>query len=178
MLSKIRHFVTTDNLRNIYFGIFASILNYGAQVWGQYNNIHIKRIIKLQDKAIRIINFANYREPTSKLYKNSKILKFKDNLTLNNYVYVHDSLKGHLPVALLNNFDYLHEIHDHKTRNSVLQCVKLPNSRTLVYGIHSVIGQSARAWNYLQINCSSENMHLSTRGVCKKKITQFFINSY
>ena len=82
MLSKIRHFVTTENLRNIYFGIFASILNYGAQIWGQHNNKHIRRITKLQDKAIRIINFAHYREPTTKLYKNSNILKFKDNINI------------------------------------------------------------------------------------------------
>ena len=86
MLAKIRHFVTTENLRNIYYGIFSSLLNYGAQVWGQHHNCHIKRIIKLQDKAIRIINYAHYRESTSQLYKNSKILKFKDNITLNNYI--------------------------------------------------------------------------------------------
>ena len=49
----------------------------------------LKRITKLQDKAIRIINFAHYRESTSKLYKNSKILKFKDNITLNNYLYIY-----------------------------------------------------------------------------------------
>ena len=47
MLAKIRHF-TIENLRNIYFGIFASLLNYGAQIWGQHHNIHIKRIIKFK----------------------------------------------------------------------------------------------------------------------------------
>ena len=49
-----------DNLRNIYFGILSSILTYGAQIWNQHHNSHVKRIIKLQDKAIRIINFAEY----------------------------------------------------------------------------------------------------------------------
>ena len=68
-------------------------------------------------------------------------------------MYVHDSLKGCLPSFLTNNFDYLHEIHNHDTRTSALYCVKLPISRTLVYGIHSVKDQSARSWNYLQTNC-------------------------
>ena len=40
MLAKIRHFVSTENLRIIYFGIFSSLLNYGAQIWGQYHNCH------------------------------------------------------------------------------------------------------------------------------------------
>ena len=53
ILSKLRHFVTIDNLRNIYFGIFSSILTYSAQIWGQHHNNHVKRIIKLQDKAIQ-----------------------------------------------------------------------------------------------------------------------------
>ena len=118
ILSKLRHFVTIDNLRNIYLGIFSSILTYSAQIWGQHHNYHVKRVIKLQDKSIRIINFAEYREPTSNLYKKSKILKFTDNITLNNYMYVHDSLKGYLPSVLTNNFDCLHEIHNYNTHTS------------------------------------------------------------
>ena len=71
-------------------------------------------------------------------------------------MYVHDSLKGYLPSVLTNNFDYLHEIHNYNTRTSALYCVKLPISRTFLYGIDSVKGQSARAWNYLQTNCSAD----------------------
>ena len=178
MLSKVRHYVNKQVLRNIYFGIFSSILNYGAQIWGQNHNKHIARIMKLQDRAIRVINFSGYREPTSKLYKSSNILKFKDNITLNNYIYVHDSMKGRLPFVLSNNFEYLEDNHTHDTRILALQCVKLPVSRTLTYGIHSVTGQSSRAWNYLQINCSKENLHSRPRGTCKERITKFFIDNY
>ena len=34
------------------------------------------------------------------------------------------------------------------------------------------MGQSARAWNYLQTNCSADNLYQSHRGVCKQVITQ------
>ena len=34
MLAKLRHFVPHESLRNIYFGIFASIMNNGSQIWG------------------------------------------------------------------------------------------------------------------------------------------------
>ena len=93
-------------------------------------------------------------------------------------MYVHDGLKGYLSSVLTNNFDYLHEICNHDMRTSALYCVKLPISRTLVYGIHSVKGKSARAWNYLQTNCSASNLYLSHRGVCKPVIAQYFIDSY
>ena len=120
---------------------------YGSQIWGNNHNIHINRIIKLQDKALRILNFAHYRTPTSPLYKKSKILKFRDNITLNNFVFVHDSFKGILPHILNNNFVYLQNLHDHNTRISSLYHVKLPESNTLIYRINSITGQSARAWN-------------------------------
>ena len=57
MLSKIRHYVPDNTLQTIY-GIFASILTYGTQIWGKFENKNIYCIIKLQDKTIRIINFA------------------------------------------------------------------------------------------------------------------------
>ena len=178
MLAKIRHYVNSDSLRSIYFAIFASIMNYGAQIWGQNLNENVKRVIKLQDKSIRIINFANYQEPVSKLYQKSKILKFADNIKLNNYLYVHDSLNRKLPPCLQDNFQYLHDLHKQTTRNSVQHCVKLPKSYTLSYGIHSIDGQAARAWNYFQITFHKLNLHLLSRGCCKSKLTTSTLASY
>ena len=178
MLTKIRHYVTTDTLRNIYYGIFSSLLNYGSQIWGQYQNTNIKRIMKLQNKAIRVINFAKYRDTSSNLYQKSEILKLQDNITMNNFLYMHDSLKRRLPTTLNDRFSYLCDTHEYETRNSDLKCVKLPTSRTLVYGIHSIDGQSTRAWNYLQVNCSSHKLHTLSRNVCKKILKSHFIDSY
>ena len=76
MLTKIRHYVNKNTLRSIYYGIFSSILTYGCQIWGQIQNKYVNRVIKLQDKAIRIINFAHFNASTKRLHYNSKNLKF------------------------------------------------------------------------------------------------------
>ena len=178
MLAKARHYVNSDILRNLYFGIFSSLLHYGSQIWGQYENANINRIIKLQNKAIRIINFADFREPPAKLYRKSKILKFTDNIKLYNYIYVHDNMNRRLPSTLLNKFTYIHDSHGINTRNSSLQCVTLPADRTIIYGIHSITSQAARTWNFLQINHFKDNLHLLSRNLCKKKLTAYFIDSY
>ena len=178
MLAKIRHYVKSEIPRTIYFGIFASLMNYGSQIWGQYTNANIKRIIKLQNKAIRIINFANYREPTTKLYQKSGILKFQDNIRLHNYLFVHDSMNRRLPACFYDKFQYLHEVHVHSTRSAAQQCVTLPKSRTLVYGLYSITDQSSRSWNNLQIMNSSDNLHVLSRNICKKKITNKFLQKY
>ena len=60
MLSKIRHYVDEKTIRNIYFGIFSSVMTYGSQIWGQFPNSHVKRIEKLQNKALRVINYADF----------------------------------------------------------------------------------------------------------------------
>ena len=44
MLSKIRHYVTKDTLRSIYFGIFSSVLIYGSQIWGLRRSNHFIRL--------------------------------------------------------------------------------------------------------------------------------------
>ena len=69
MLTKIRHFVDANTLRSVYFGIFSSIMSYASQIWGQITNKHVNRILRLQDSAIRIINFATYNESRGQLYK-------------------------------------------------------------------------------------------------------------
>ena len=183
MLSKIRHYVPNHTLKNIYYAIFSSIMNYGATIWGQSDNEHVKRITKLQDRAVRFINFADYREPTPKLYKHSEIIKFKDDIKINNYLYVHNSLNRRLPSCLNNQFKYMNIQNDQLTRKVALlnskEClVELPESRTIHYGIQSITDQSARTWNLIQITLSSLNLHKISRESCKAKLKQHFIQSY
>ena len=43
MLAKIRHYTSPDQVKSIYYAIFASHMTYGCQVWGQsFNNTYIK----------------------------------------------------------------------------------------------------------------------------------------
>ena len=176
MLAKMRHFVTPEVLRNLYFGIFSSLMMYGAQIWGQYINSYIKRIIKLNDKAIRIINFAHYRDDPSQYYKKSNILKFQDSIMLNNFIYIHDHFNNRLPSPLLNKYEFLHTKHNHQTRISNAFCLKLPISKTIKFGIHSLSGQASRQWNRLQVTL--KNLNLLPRNSCKETIYKHIINTY
>ena len=114
------------------------MLTFGSQVWGQHINISAKILIKLQDKSIRLINFANYHEPTGKLYKKSQILKLSDNITLQNVLFVHDTLNGILPKALNNNFVYLKDGHNYNKRISSHYQVQVPKGDQQAYSIKSI----------------------------------------
>ena len=165
-------------LRNLYFGIFSSVMTYGSQIWGQNQNIHVRRITKLQNKAMRIINFSNFDEPSSHLYKSAKILKFKDNLMLQIFLYVHDSFTSNIPSNLQQNFSYIHTRHNYLTRNNKMKCVNLPVAKTYTYGINSINGQSSRNWNFINITLFNDLKTDIKRNEYKAKIKNHFLQSY
>ena len=178
MLAKIRHFVPKNTLRSIYFGIFSSLLTYGSQIWGQYSNQHIKRLQKIQNKAIRIINFSNYNDSVDPLYYKSKILKLSDHVRLKNFLFVHNSLNNNLPSPLKNSFKLNTENHSHTTRSTFQNKMALPEARTLIYGLNSIKYRSVAEWNLMVNDSILENLHLKSISVCKKTITNYLIDEY
>ena len=75
LLFKMRKYVSLKILRSIYFAIFNSYLSYCCLVWAQSYST-IQRILILQKKAVRIINFQPRNFYTSPLFKQNSILKF------------------------------------------------------------------------------------------------------
>ena len=97
MLSKIRHYVNQTTLSSIYHAIFASILKYGAEIWGQHSNRFLNRIEALQNRALKTIIFSNSRDPVLPLYKNLKFLQISDHIKINFFLLVHDYINNNLP---------------------------------------------------------------------------------
>ena len=178
MIARIRHYVSEGTLRSIYFGIFASLLQYGAQIFGQVDNKHFRRLECLQNKAIRLINFANYRASTNQLYKESKILKIADYVKLQNFLLVLGDVKGQLPTALSNTFTRVQNAHDYNTRGATQFKMVIPAAKTLVYGIRSIFFQAIQIWNYFMSNFQNMKLHEKSKSVCKKAISNHFLDSY
>ena len=178
MLSKIRHYVSESSLRNIYFGIFSSLLTYGSQIWGQFSNKYIGRLQRIQNKAIRIINFANFNDSTGPLYQKSKILKITDHVKLQNFLFVHDSLFGILPKVLKNSFQIAADLYNHDTRAASQNKMVLPKARTQNYGINSIKYQSVAFWNTMVSVYPEEKFQLKSKSICKKNITKYFVDNY
>ena len=178
MLSKIRHYVSINTLRSIYFGIFSSLLTYASQVWAQFCNKHINRLQTIQNKAIRIINFSNFRDSVAPLYHKSGILKLTDHVKLQNFLFVHNTLRGNIPVPLRNSFQISADTYLYDTRAAGQHKLVLPKVRTQPYGLNSIKYCSAALWNYMISVFPHESFHLQSTNVCKKKITKHYIEGY
>ena len=59
LLAKLKHYVNPVLLRTIYYAIFESHLQYGCQLSGQTQTQVLQNIEKIQNKALKIINFKN-----------------------------------------------------------------------------------------------------------------------
>ena len=89
----MRKYVSLEILRSIYFAVFDSYLSSCCLVWAQ-NRSTIQRILILQKKAVRIIDFQPRNSHTIPLFKQSSILKFQDKICLENILFVSKSLNN------------------------------------------------------------------------------------
>ena len=175
MLSKIRHYVPQTELRSIYFAIFSSHMTYGAQIWGQTITTHNEKIFKLQNRAMRIISFSDYRAEAEPLYITNNILKLENYIKIQNCLFVHDFLHEILPSCFSEYFQKLDEVYtgDTRTVNSELGCLFTPFKFTQRYGICSIIRKCVDSWNFLTKTLKTDLSKLS-RPVVKDKINQVY----
>ena len=85
-------------LRTIYYSIFNSHLIYACEIWGQnQNNLQFTKLTKLQNKALKVINFQSSDSPTGPLYQENKVLKISDFINYKNALFVRNTLKREKP---------------------------------------------------------------------------------
>ena len=169
MLSKIRHFVPENILRSIYFSIFHSHLSYCCTVWGQKGNRFVDRIVSLQNKALRTITFSAPRESSKPLYHRLRVLQFRQQVEIQNVLFVNSSLNKISPFSLQNMFVFNRNVHDHGLRNQLR--LAQTNVRTTKYGLNSITSQCTKAWNcFTDLGIISTNYWPMTNSSLGKQI--------
>ena len=86
-------------------------------------------IQRAQNKALRIVNFKQFMEPSERLYNQLKINSLKNNIILNNCLFVFDNLTNNLPV-FDQFFKLFKELHNHNTRVSQQYLLNIPKTNT------------------------------------------------
>ena len=118
ILYKLRHLTNKRVLYTIFQSLFMSRLNYGILCWARAKNSVLQPLKILLNKALRCINFCNFRDPVRHLLYRDKILQIDELFKLELGKFMHNFTSG----KLLRNFDnYFLQIktkHYHNTRNS------------------------------------------------------------
>ena len=69
---------------------------------GQTQTQVLQNIEKVQNKALRILNFKNPWDQTEQIYKESKMFKLKDIVTISNLKFAYDQMNKILTRAFEN----------------------------------------------------------------------------
>ena len=157
LLAKLRYHVKTKLLRPVYFAIFDSVLRYAVQVWGQHRNQTIKEIKKLQEKAIRIMSFKGRNNPNNSHFKKIEIMKLKDILLYNNWIFSYDQINENLPENFKDFFLTAENQHNYNTKGTTNKTIIKTTINSLTYGLNSVQYRAASVWNQISKNLNTED---------------------
>ena len=123
-------------------------VNYG----GKHKQKALQNIEKIQNKALRILNFKNPWDPIEQIYKESKIFKLKDVVTISNLKFVYDQMNKPLPRVFENFFINKTRQHLYNTRGNSLD---VPQVKTTTYGSNSFTLHAIRTWNFFENKLST-----------------------
>ena len=135
-----------------------------------------QKIEVLQKKALRIMSFSDSRVSSLQLFKEWDILKIKDIVDIQNCLLVHPFLKEKLPKSFENFFQKCSDIHTNPTRFRSLECLYLPPSKSVTYGMKSITNDCIHSWNTPTENLDEPSTHPIT--TVKKTICNNFIANY
>ena len=157
---------------------YDSHLSYSCIAWAQNINT-VRRLIILQKRALRIMNFKDQLFHSSPLFPSNNILKLGDKITLENILFVSKSINRQDPSIFYNWFTFSGNLHRYETCWSVTNHLNVPTFRTQKYGHFRIRTSAIPSWNYtqdmLKINLSLKH---SPRNRIKYFLTKHFIESY
>ena len=133
ILYKIRNCVPSDLMVQLYYSLAYPYIHYCNLIWGNTYHVHLKPIITLQKKFIRIISNAEYLDHTEPLFSQTEILTIDQvhEYLLAIYMYKRKLREGSLPT--------LNHHYGTRTRHNVA-----PPFQRLTGGQHSVLYNGAK----------------------------------
>ena len=165
------HMLPIHILKMIYNAIVVPYLNYANIAWGNAADVYLSRLLKLQKRAIRIVNHDLFLAHTMPIFYSLKLLTFYDIYKYQLGVFMFLCYNKILPSCILNYFTLNLTIHSYVTRNA--QKFHLPKVRTSL-SHKSLLFQGPLLWNSLPDDIRESK----SLNVFKMKYKQYLINTY
>ena len=128
---------------------------------------------------MRLITFQkSFYDHVSHLYSDLNLLKLRDQVSLNNVLFIHDYLNNKLPSSFDGYFTLARDMYAHNTRNGSSGQLFVPDSDSVHYGRDSIKLKSILTWNYLTINIPGDDFLLLPRHKFKKTIVNYYLKNY
>ena len=132
IISKLRHFLPTNALLNVYYVFIHPHLSYSLPIWGSSFPSLLKKLTVLQNKAIKLIGGGLPRDRATPFHYKLNILKLSDLFKLEIGKFVHAHFNNKLPFTLSGYFSLTSEVSQKNTRSTLFRtnCLYIPRFRT------------------------------------------------
>ena len=117
VMGRAKHFLSSSQLLLLYNSLVLPHLNYCAVVWGNNYQSRLNKLIKLQKRAIRIIDHKPFLFPTNDLFIKYKILKFPDIVKEQCIMIMLGYINQTLPEPILEMFHFRVPVNTRNTRH-------------------------------------------------------------
>ena len=172
ILSKIRHYITKDILKSLYYTVIYPFLIYGLIAWGNTYNTTLQPIYILQKKAVRVITFSSFDHHSNPLFKLLAIIIFPDLVKYHIGVFMYKYHNQLLPSVFNSFFTKVDQVHRYNTRHASKLSYYLPKVRTN-YGKFNIRFQGPMIWNSID-----EDFKSSSLSSFKLNLKEHLINNY
>ena len=197
VMYKLRPYLPLEIMKNIYYSLIYSHINYGIEAWGYAFQIYLNKLEVLQKRALRLMTF-NDKFPdipgplidTNPIFKELKLLKIKDIFYLNINKFIHKCINKKAP----SNFDDWFSINtnNYTTRSKVnfsknsklisntewdktnTNNLYIPHGRTVHMGLNQIKVSGPRFWNILPTSTKTQ----TSISIFIKDLKEFYLSQY
>ena len=137
IISKLRYYVDTKILIQVYHALVASRIHYAITCWGATTKTALNPIRLLQNRAIGFISRASRYTRLDVAYLNLRILRFDDVYKLKLIQFLRDYQQNCLPPFFSNYFQNTSSVHNYPTHHSEtntfrpIRCNKITAQRSI-----------------------------------------------
>ena len=167
ILSKVRHFVPPKTLFRIYNSLIFPYLPYGLVAWGQAAKIHLEKLLRLQKRAVHLINFAPFHSHAVPYFLHSNIMPITMLYFELSSMLMFDVYNNIAPQNISHLFTPTQQIHSYSTRSSSSGKYYISHSRLNQKNDSFSLGEPKFGIAYLKIYEIRQNLSL------RKKFMQF-----
>ena len=82
IISKLRHYLSLNLLKMIYFAFFQSHIDYALEIWSSGHSTSLDKIRISNKKAVRLMTFTDNMTHADPIFKDLNILNFDNNVKL------------------------------------------------------------------------------------------------
>lgn len=172
-MSRAKYYISSKELLLLYNTLVLPHINYCAFIWGSNYSTRVYKIVRLQKRALRIIDKKPYLYPSNELFIKYKIVKLPDLTQEQCIIILLGFLKKTLPSAISDLFKL-------NVPSSSRQQTHFQIPFTFVnYRLFSMSFVAPKAWNNAvgKLFKHVQDVPLS-KFVLKKNIRNFYIDKY